>query len=81
MQKSITLAIHLNDTLSWPPRTTEVTKDKSETAEMTDPKYDFSKIPLTNGLTATTGHRSHKRPMTTALMLIVAMAIAWYLMN
>ena len=55
MQKSITLAIQLNDTLSWPPRTTEVTKDNAETAEMSDHNYDFSKIPLTNGLMATSG--------------------------
>ena len=75
MQKSITLAIHLNDTLSRPPRTTEVTKDNAETAEMNDYNYDFSKIPLTNGLGATTGHQSHKRPMTASVMLIVVMAI------
>ena len=59
MQKSITLAIHLNDTLSWPPRTTEVTKENAETAEMSDHNYDFSKIDLTNALTRTSGHPSY----------------------
>ena len=81
MQKSITLAIHLNDTLSRPPRTTEVTKDNAETAEMNDHNYDFSKTPLTNGLTATSGYRSHKRPLRTAVVLTVALGIYWYFIN
>ena len=63
MQKSITLAIHLNDTLSRPPRTTEVTKDNAETAEMNDHNYDFSKINLTNTLTPTSGHPSNPIPL------------------
>ena len=81
MQKSITLAIHLNDTLSWPPRTTEVTKDNAETVEMSDHNYDFSKIPLTNGLTETSGYRSYKRPMISTVVLTVALGIAWYFIN
>ncbi len=49
--------------MSRPPRTTEVTKDNAETAEMNDYNYDFSKINLTNALTPNSGHPSNPIPL------------------
>jgi hypothetical protein len=48
---------------------------------MIEPKYDFSKVYLTNGLTATSDHRGHRRPALTAVVLVIAMGIGWYVIS
>ncbi len=48
---------------------------------MIEPKDDFSKVYLTNGLKATNDHQGHRRPALTALVLVIAMGITWYVIS
>ena len=49
--------------------------------DMIEPKDDFSKVYLTNGLKATNDHQGHRRPALTALVLVIAMGITWYVIS
>ena len=63
------------------PRSSPLASVIKRQREMIEPKYDFSKIYLTNGLTATNDHRGHRRPALTAVVLVIAMGIAWYFIS
>jgi hypothetical protein len=45
--------------------------------QMSEKKYDFTKIHLTNGLTPGYDKGSNRRPFVTAVLVVVALGIGW----
>lgn len=46
---------------------------------MSDNKYDFSKIHLTNGLSHSYVNRNTRRPVLAAVVIVVALGVGWYM--
>ena len=63
------------------PRSSPLASVIKRQRDMIEPKYDFSKMYLTNGLKATNDHQGHRRPALTALVLVIAMGITWYVIS